>query len=184
MHPGKKGGYIPGGTSLRTTYNEDFAGHIASDEQKNSTVNQILADFQQSKNPGTFTLKKLNGRLDIVGVNDGQAVLDTPVQVKATNTSALATLETIMAQVGQHSGLKAGLGVVPLNALIGCTADTNYNSVPARDAILDVLQKCHLDLTWEALYGASLNNYLLNLEYVARIHRDQTGKTLVLPPQS
>lgn len=185
MHPAMKaGGFTPGGTSLRSTYPEDFAGHIASDEQKNNTLNQVLTDFQKSQNPGTFVLKKLNGRLAVVGVSDGRAVLDTPVEVKAVNVSALQALSAIMAQVGQHTGLKAGLGEVPLNPLIHCTVNTSYDSIPARDAIVDVLQRCHLDLTWEALYGGIRNSYLLNLEFVARVYRDQTGRRVVLPPQS
>ena len=183
MHPEKKGGYIPGGTSLRTTYNEDFAGHAATDEQKSDTINQVLADFQRSQNPGTFVLRKLSGRLDVVGVTDGKAVLDAPITFKATNVTAIHVLEEIMTQVGQQTGLDAGLGFVPMNALIHCTVDPSYNSVPARDAILDVLQKCHLDVTWEALWGGNRNSYLLNLDAVARVYKDQTGKTLVLPPQ-
>lgn len=83
----------------------------------------MLADFQRSPNPGTFVLKKLSGRFDVVGVTDGKAVLDAPVTLKATNTSALHALDEIMTQVGQQTGLAAGLGLVPMNPLIHCTVD-------------------------------------------------------------
>ena len=154
---------IIAGGSFTTTYTEQ--ADMDTDQARVSVLQQGLADHLKSGNPGKFRLvETAPSRFAIVGLNESSPpVLDTLVTVNIQD-NALVALHDVLQAVQAKTGHTVDVGWVwPINPLHRCNVSQNFEEVPARTALLSILDSCHLTLQWRFLYDPNTNVYALNL---------------------
>jgi hypothetical protein len=156
---------IIAGGSFTTTYPEQ--ADMGTDQARLSVLQQVLADYLNSGNPGKFRLVQTGpSRFAIVGTNKSSPpVLDTVVSVNIQD-NALVALHDVLQVVKAKTGHTVDVGWVwPINPLHRCNVSQNFEEVPARTVLLSILDSCHLNLPlqWRFLYDPDTDIYALNL---------------------
>jgi hypothetical protein len=168
----------PAGGSFSAHYPEDLTSGMRTDAQRDEVLKAVLDSYRQSGNPGTFSLEHTGDhRSAVIGRdNTGHAVLDAIITTKRPDGDAYETLDYILKAIQGTQGHKLGLGLVPTNALMQCDIKNDLVGLKARDAILSVLNNCHLKMVWQLLYDVDQDRFLLNLDAAVLAYRDASGR--------
>lgn len=172
----------PTGGSFIANYPEDLSGGMSSDQDRRAVLDKVLADYAASGNPGHFEVREIGpSRFAIVGRNDYQVpLLDTKVSMEIDGR-AYGALNSLLRSVQEKSGHGVGLGFAPTNALMHCNIREHISEESARSALLKIMDLCHLNLVWQLLYDAKLDEFFLSLEYTSRFYQDPDGRRRLLP---
>lgn len=186
-HP--KSRWIPAGGFFQSEFPESPTTRISPLEEE-AVLRKIVADYNQTGNPGKFTVRKeAEGRFAVVGEyvknEAGQnvpvvPVLDTLISIPAGTRSATETVDLILSNVSSATGVKVGRGASPMNIhkpIVTLGADR----VPARTLLLQALEPYGTIFIWRMLYSTPLKLYLLNLTATVRVQHDILGHEKRVP---
>lgn len=155
-------------------------------EQK--LLEEVVSDYNQSGNPGNFTVRELpDGSFDVVGtsIHDDSGgdvpikpILDTPISIPRVARSYYKTLQAILTALP----VKTGLGVGPTNLLMGGAIKVGGTDVPARNLLMQMIGTWGpAKWVWSLRYNVNDRVYFLNLELASRAEYDSAGQRRLVP---
>lgn len=183
LHPGKPF-LVPAGGAFECTY--PVAPDIwSSPASEREVLEKIVSDYNQSGNPGTFSVrqqsdgsfavtgiavKDINGNKQPVG-----AILDTLVTVPTVQRSLMETLKLIARALSLNSGIKV-VGISPDNNFAAQSAvSIGGTSVSGRSLLLQTAGQLPLGTIWNLLYEANTPKYILTFAVAGRAEYDTFG---------
>src|SRR5437868_7392960 len=156
LHPQAAGPRIPSGRVFRASVPVSQNMERGSEGER-LALQELVADYNQSGNPGQFTLLLLDtGFFSVVGKNagssaHGQSILDTPVSISFTSRSANETINLILNQVSAKTGISIVKGVWPFNATVPSRVSVGGAAVPARELLQQTIAQMPVKLVWHLL---------------------------------
>jgi hypothetical protein len=178
-HPGERQ-HLVGGHRFESEFPED-ANTPASVTEEKAVLQKVIADYDNSKNPGKFSLlDEGGGRFAVVGTGGaGQppiGVLDSPITVNSKSTNGAWALDKICNSLTTSSGVQVRLLQYPLNILVRTQITLHAENEPARDVLRAVLVQASQKLMWSLLYDIDDKTYYLNLIPVVKVKIAPTGQ--------
>lgn len=171
-HPDSKAGMIPAGGAFQTEYPEK-PNTATSLAEERMVLNKVVADYNQSGNPGKFTVREEgNGRFAIVGeyVRDNEGkdkklipILDTPIYLPRSTRSAVNTIELILRELSAKTGINAVPGGMPTNPRHPIVT-VGGEEAPARNLLIEALSGYRATLVWLFLYDTQSETYAFSLQ--------------------
>jgi hypothetical protein len=191
VHPGVPPGWIPSGGAFQSTYQEGPDISAESDDQERQILENIVADYNQSGNPGKFVVRKQSdGSYTIIGnsireseTNDKSvnAALDTPISVTGQTVDGVIAVNTIMQAVYANSGVRIVAGDVLAHTLPPVMI--SGDNLPARVLLEQILNVLKFKTFWTLQYDPDAKRYGLIFSQVHRVQLDAFGnKTVVTVP--
>lgn len=174
----------PAGHSFSATYPED-RNTPASRQQEVAIVNNVVASYNRTQNPGTFRLTVLgNGEIDVIGQSRGAgaespSILDTSITLSPGATSAAKALSNLVQALSSSSGVPVKLGVVPFNVLAQAQVQLPAGSASARSVLEAIATSGTVVMDWDLLYDWNSNSYFLSLEPQSKLATDRMGNRVI-----
>jgi hypothetical protein len=184
-HPEAKVVLGPAGGPFQSTYSED-PNMWSSAAMEQQVLEKIVADYNQSGNPGNFVLRRLSdGSFDVVGNsirNDNGApvpvtpVLDTPIYIPLQARSLDGALTSVLSALSAKTGFGMNVGNGPSNLLGSPWSGITVGGVtaPARNLLMVAIAPTKI-FVWDLRYGPQDREYALNLRPVTRVQYDTFG---------
>jgi len=184
-HPDEKGVTAVGGAAFQPRFPE-ILDRAASIPEQERILDKIISDYNESSNPGQFSLRKEGGgRFSVIGSyiknESGQdeavnPVLDTPITIKTETRNAYETIELIVNTLTNTSKSKIMVGRVPTNLLYQTQVTVGGENIPARALISQVLSALRIKLYWHLYHDADVKKYALNLLPLVKVSYDASGR--------
>jgi hypothetical protein len=171
-HPGEKQ-HLVGGHRFESELPEN---PNASVSEEKAALQKVIADYDNSGNPGKFSLLDEGGeRFAVVGTTGGtgqtpSGVLDSPITVDSKNTNGAWALDKICGDVTASSGAQVRLLQYPMNVFVHTQITLHAENKPARDVLRAVLAQTSQKLTWSLLYDIDDKTYYLNVIPVVKVN--------------
>jgi hypothetical protein len=165
LHPGKPS-RVPAGKAFASEYPESPGG-FSDTAQRMSVLRKVVADYNQSSNPGAFEVRFASPRrIHVIGYSrkgDKTALLDREVTLAAGKIGGLDAVKNLADALSQASGVKVVLGVMPLNLLAQAQVDIKGTATPAREILVGITDATAVPLMWDLCYDFDSDQYFLNL---------------------
>jgi hypothetical protein len=144
---GERGQRLLAGGTFQSEYPEaPNTATSALEEEK--VLNKIIADYNQSGNPGKFrVVKEPEGRFAVIGqyVKDDAGrdeyvspILDTPISIPTETRGALETVYLIVEQLSAKTGIKIGY-LDWGNSILRSRLTLGGQNIPARSLLMQTL---------------------------------------------
>lgn len=183
-HPDTKGVTVIAGGAFRTEFAQ-VGDPVSSALDEAAILNTVVADYNASSNPGTFSVvNEGDVRFAVVGIavkNDqGQPqsvapVLDTPISIPSEARDAQATLQLILDALNAKSRIPIVQGTSPLNLLAQTRLTLGGENIPARKLLAQTLAATNSSLVWHLYYDHDVHKYALNVLPVSALSRPPTN---------
>jgi hypothetical protein len=179
-HPGEKH-HLVGGHRFESEFPENPNTGASVSEEK-VALQKVIADYDNSRNPGKFSLlAEGGGRFAVVGTTGGAGqtpigVLDSPITVDIKNTNGSWALDKICNSLTASSGVQVRVLQYPLNVFVQTQITLHAENKPARDVLRAVLARTSQKLTWSLLYDIDDKTYYLNLIPVVKVNTGPAGQ--------
>jgi hypothetical protein len=184
QHPDAKGVSRIRSGEFRSQFSESPDTRNSAAEQE-SILKQMAADYNQSGNPGNFSVRSEGRRwFSIVGTavaDDTGAfrqippILDTRITISAKGQDAASVLKLILSEVSAQRGARVLLGVLPANIF----RSTSLASVDAHDQarvlLRMILETTGTKLSWKLLFDNNTKVYYFNVLRVEQAQYDASG---------
>jgi hypothetical protein len=189
-HPGERGQRLLAGGTFRSEYPEaPNTATSALEEEK--VLDKIIADYNQSGNPGKFrVVKEPEGRFAVIGqyVKDDAGrdeyvspILDTPISIPTETRGALETVYLIVEQLSAKTGIKIGY-LDWGNSILRSRLTLGGQNIPARSLFMQTLASSNrplvLDLSCNPFTSVQ---YYLQIRVASLAKFDATGKRTTVP---
>jgi hypothetical protein len=167
-HVGSSQVKVPSGGNFAVEFSEN-----APDEEK--TLRAVVDQYNQSKNPGRFELRRADGNFYVVGIaarDDRGALatqsvlLDFPITISSKERTVEETVNEICSELSAHAHTAIAIGVVPTSLLEHNKVTVGGTKVPARELLLQSVTGTHHALYWRLLFDPNSNAYTLDLHSV------------------
>jgi len=171
-HPGEKQ-HLIGGHRFESDFPED-SNTVPSVSQEEAVLQKVIADYDNSGNPGKFSLlDEGGGRFAVVGTASGaghnqSGLLDSPISVDSKNINGAWALDKICGSLTASSGRQVRLLQYPTNIFVQTQITLHAENKPARDVLRTVLAQTSERLAWSLLYDIDDKAYYLNIIPVNR----------------
>jgi hypothetical protein len=190
QHPTAKGVTLIKGGAFQSQFPE-HPGAAPSIKDEEAILNKLVADYNQSGNPGKFSVRREGTDRFIIiptvitddagATKEVRPILDTLISLPPQSRDGLATLQVILSELSSQSGTSVGPGLIPLNLLVRTNVVFGGQAVPARTLLRQVLSATGEKLYWKLLYDTDGKRYFLNLLPVQKAQYDAFGnRTTVL----
>ena len=135
----------------------DFRYPNADQPQAEDVLAVLVRDYNMAGNNDGFRLLRTGKFFHVVpSVSDNkiglptnrQSRLDVRVTIPVVERSVLETLELVVAQVRELTGVPVMMGRVPVNLLLQKKLRTGAATEPARDVLVRALTSTGRDLSW------------------------------------
>ena len=186
LHPQAGGTRIPVGGVFRASFPVSPNMERGSEGERVALL-KLVADYNQSGNPGKFALlPPAKGFFSVVGKSTrgtamGQSILDTPVSFSSASRTANATIDLVLEEVTAKTGIAIVKGVTPLNVTALNRVSVGGTAVPARDLLQQTIAQMPIKLVWHLLFDPDQGAYYFNLAKVTQTHRDSLGNEVIEP---
>jgi hypothetical protein len=182
---------IPGGGAFQSTYPEGPEVFDSPSIAEPQILGKIVSDYNQSSNPGNFTVRELgDGTYTVVGTavrnSTGRLqlvnpILDTLISLPTGTRAVRVTLALIADALTAKSGVKVkayGLdGNLPPALRLEVTV--GGDNVSTRDLLMATADGIRMKTYWVLLYNPTGQLYTLT---ILPVPRDQFGQKSILPP--
>jgi hypothetical protein len=181
-HPGQRGQWLLAGGAFQSEYAEP-PNTATSAVEEERVLNKIVADYNNSANPGKYSVvKEPGGRFAVIGEyvkNDAGSdeavghVLDTPISIPIQTRGGLETVDLIMGQLSAKTGIKFNYlnwGNSPFRSPVTVGGE----NVPARNLLLQTLASCGRPLMLNLSFSPIFDQYdlLIPLASISKIDAD------------
>jgi hypothetical protein len=175
-HPGVKQ-HLVAGHKFESQFPETTNTGTSVTEEE-TALRKVVADYNQSGNPGKFTLLAEGGRrFAVVGQASGPSgatILDTPISLAVGGTTGSWALAAFCKSLTNASGTTVKLMAYPLNVLVQTSVTSiQATNQPARDVLREITALAPQKLEWSLLYDIDDQAYSLNLIPVAKVTIDK-----------
>jgi hypothetical protein len=135
----------------------EFKYPAASEPRAEAVLAAVIRDYNMASNNDGFRLLRTGNIFHVVpSVSDNkiglptnrQSRLDVRVTIPESDRSVLATVELVLAQVRELTGVAVVMGRAPTNLLTQKKLRTGANNETARDVLLRALTSTGSDFTW------------------------------------
>lgn len=168
-----------------------------------NALNSVLAAAAASPVvPGKFNFDTYNGVFFVAPSQSRSAggsfapttaVLSAPVNLPGQQQTALATLEAILQQVSQKTGLKIGLGTMPFGAFARSKVSIAASADPASHVLARLFAAVSIagsvgppeavaGMSYHALFDPKFKTYALNIHVVPNPKVQDPSQTGHIPP--
>lgn len=195
---------IPRGGQLSVPVTVDAASQRLLDSL--STANALTAALAAASAstliPGKFEMDKYNDVFFVAPQQSRSAdgtfvpvtpVLSTPVDLPGQQQSAIQTLESILQQVSQKTGVKVGLGTIPVQAFAVSKVAIAASSQPANYALARLFTAVCMagsagspgtvpGMSYHAFFDPKFKTYALNIHVVPNPNGQQPAQNVQVPP--
>lgn len=179
-HPGEKQ-HLVGGHRFESEFPENPNTGASVSEEK-AALQKVIADYDNSGNPGKFSLlDEGGGRFAVVGTTVGagqppSGVMDSPITVDSKNTNGAWALDKICGKLTASSGAQVRLLQYPMNVFVHTQITLRAENKPGRDVLRAVLAQTSQKLTWSLLYDIDDKTYYLNVIPVVNVNTEPAGQ--------
>jgi hypothetical protein len=185
QHPNAKGVSRIKGGEFRSQFSENPDTRNSAAEQE-SILKQMAADYNQSGNPGNFSVRS-EGRpwFSMVGtaVADDTGtfrqippILDTRITISAKGQDAASVLKLILSEVSAQTGRRILLGDLPPNIFTSLPlASVAFQNEQARIPLRVILHLTGKKLYWKLLFDNNTKVYYFNVLRVEQAQYDASG---------
>jgi hypothetical protein len=190
VHPGERGQRILSGGAFHSEYAEppNTATSVVEEEK---VLNKIVADYNQSGNPGKFrVVREPGGRFAVIGafVKDDvgrdeyvNPVLDTLISIPIETRSAKETVYLILDQLSAKTGIKFGY-IEWGNTLLRSRPTLGGENVSARSLLLQAIASVNRPLILELSYNPFAGvEYDLQIRIASLAKTDSAGRRTTIP---
>lgn len=177
-HPGAKQ-HLVAGHQFESEFPENPSTGVSVSEER-AVLQKVVTDYNNSGNPGKFSLlDEGGGRFAVVGTTGeaGQTpegVLDFAITVDSKNINGAWALNKICDNLTASSGAQVRLLQYPMNVFVHTQITLHAENKPGRDALRAVLAQTSEKLRWSLLYDIDDRTYYLN---VIPVVKPETGRT-------
>jgi hypothetical protein len=194
QHLSSRGAWIVSGGKFQTEYPE-FPNTSTSSSREESVLNKIVADYNQSGNPGKFRVQKESGgRYAVIGaaIKDQSgddryisSILDTPISFPEESRGAVDTVNLILAEVSRKTLtellLTSDFGTSPLQRF---RVDLGAQNELARDLIVKTLSGTNQSLVFDLFYlirPEGDNQYIMRIFPATVGIYNRSGQRVLVP---
>jgi hypothetical protein len=152
---------------------------LKNDSGKEAVLNKLVADYNASGYPGTYSVKAEGpGRFAVIGryegYPEGDSVLDTPITLPAHKWSAWDTLDNaILPALSAASGIPVKVASGPYYTLFTLAPEAGGAGVPARQLLVQTLTSTGWPLVWELSYEPKVPAYSMRIHVIGK---DKLGR--------
>jgi hypothetical protein len=189
QHPDAKGVSRIKSGEFRSQFSESPDTRNSAAEQE-SILKQMASDYNQSGNPGNFSVRSEGRRwFSIVGTavaDDTGAfrkippILDTPITISAKGQDAASVLKLILSEVSAQRGARVLLGVLPANILQSTSLAAVDAHDQARVLLRMILETTGTKLCWKLLFDNNTKVYYFNVLRAEQAQYDASGNRTTL----
>jgi hypothetical protein len=166
-HPNGPRGYGIAGSAFHTKI--QINGQLR--DQSEQVLSTLIADYNQSNNPGRFELQNAHGQLDVVptGTARGRQVplLDTEMSFDEPGVAtASVTLERFCDELSRQSGHKVVFLAPPsANVLHQTHIKQHSQKQSAREILRQLYEQIGSKFSWRLLYDPDTREFWLTMEW-------------------
>lgn len=186
-HPESKGTLIPAGGAFQVQYNENSATRTGMGQE--NLLKLLVSEYNKSGNPGKFIVRKEgDDRFSIVGKSikdqNGKdksisSILDTPVSINLQIRTAGETIELILKELSEKSGVNVDTPYTLRN--ITDQVEVGGKDVSARTLLLQTFKATKRPFIYSLLFDADNAGYFLNLSIATQSVSDTYGRKSNIP---
>ncbi|MGA3323641.1 MAG: hypothetical protein ABSF45_04155 [Terriglobia bacterium] len=189
-HPGTEVRLGPAGGPFKSTYPES-PSMWTSPRMEPEVLEKVVSDYNQSGNPGHFTVRGLSdGTFDVIG--DGlhddsgadvpsQPVLDTRITVPLATRNGNDALQAVLDTLSSRIGIKMYVYQAPDHELSLVSTKVGGANVPARDLLMQIVNCLSRPHVWVFHYIPQPRQYVLGIFPVARAEYGGFGQKRLIP---
>ena len=164
---------IPGGHAFSAEFPVSKTQDPIPDEDK--TVQLVVDLYNRSGNPGQFEVRKVDDRLEVVGmaardehgnIAKQRVPLDLPITLAVQQRSAFDTVDLICHAIAERSDVKIAVGVFPMGLMNHTNVTVGGADLPAHALLQRALAATGQQLVWRLLFDPDSKSYFLNLHLV------------------
>jgi hypothetical protein len=130
-----------------------------------ATMQIVLQAFAKSGNPGQFEAAPGDNRYYHVRPYK-MSLLDIHLSLPQTTSTAAETLNALVEALTKSSGVRVGMGTVPINFLAGRRVTLEARDEPALRILEKILTQTGSTLSWRLLHDFNAHLSVLNLHFV------------------